>query len=54
MIRLEKKNYNTILMKKHQKSQHGHQVKLITLDIFQAKKHYLQVQVKNLNNLDLH
>ena len=38
MIRLEIKNYNTILTEKQQKYQHYHQVKLINMNILQMKK----------------
>ena len=38
MIRLEIKNYNTVLIEKQQIYQHYHQVKLINLIILQVKK----------------
>ena len=39
MIRLEMKNYNTILTEKPQKCQHYHHVKLINMNVLQAKKY---------------
>ena len=46
MIRLKKKNYNTILTEKQQKFQHYYQVKLINMNSFQAKKCYHLVKVE--------
>ena len=40
MIRLEKKNYKTILIEKLQKYQPYHQATLISTNILQAKKYY--------------
>ena len=39
MIRLEGKNYNTVLSEKHKKYQHNHQVRLIKMNILEAKKY---------------
>ena len=44
MIRLEIKNYNTILTEKQQKYQHYHQVKLINMNILQMKKYQVKVE----------
>ena len=44
MIRLEIKNYNTILTEKQQKYQHYHQVKLINMNILQMKKYLVKVE----------
>ena len=44
MIRLEIKNYNTILTEKQQKYQHYHQVKLINMNILQMKKYMVKVE----------
>ena len=38
MIRLERKNYNKILMEKQQKYQHYYQPKLISMNILLVKK----------------
>ena len=38
MIRLEMKNYNMILTGRQQKYQHYHQLKLINMNVLQAKK----------------
>ena len=46
MVKLEIKNYNTILTEKQQKYQHYHQVKLINVSILQEKKHYLLIEAK--------
>ena len=45
MVKLEIKNYNTILTEKQQKYQHYHQVKL-SVSILQEKKHYLLIEAK--------
>ena len=44
MIRLEIKNYNTILTEKQQKYQHYHQVNLINMNILQMKKYLVKVE----------
>ena len=46
MIRLEMRNYNTILTEKHQKHQHYHQIKLINRNILQVKKYCLPIKGK--------
>ena len=45
--------YNLILTEKQQKYQYYHQVKLISLNILQMKKHWLLIQVKLQNKLNL-
>ena len=45
MIRLEMKNCNVILADKQQKHQHYYQVKLINMNILQAKKYYLLMKL---------
>ena len=45
MIRLEMKNYNTILTEKQQKYQSYHQEKLINMNMLQMKKYYLPIKV---------
>ena len=42
----EMKNYSTILTEKQQKYQYHQQVKLINMNISQAKKYYLQSKVE--------
>ena len=39
MIRLEMKNYNTVLTEKQQKYQNDHQVKLINMNFLQVTKY---------------
>ena len=39
MIKLNMKNYNMILTEKQQKYQHDQQLKLINMNILQAKKY---------------
>ena len=39
MIRLEMKNYNKILTEKWQKYKHYHEIKVIDMNILQAKKY---------------
>ena len=46
MIRLEMKNYNTMLTEKLQKHQHYHQVKSINMNISQVKKYYHLIKVE--------
>ena len=46
MIRLEMKNYNSILTEKLQKYQHYHPEKLINRNILQVKKEYLLIRAK--------
>ena len=46
MMRIEMKNYNTILTEKLQKYQHYHQVKLIKMNIFQVKKYCHLIKVE--------
>ena len=44
MIRLEIKNYNTILTEKQQKYQHYHLKKLINMNILQVKKYFFLIK----------
>ena len=44
MIRLEMKNYNMILTEKQQKYRLHHQVKLMNMNMLQAKKNYLLIK----------
>ena len=46
MVRYEMKNYNKILTEEQQKDQFYHQVKLININILQAKKYYLLFKVE--------
>ena len=46
MIRLEIKNYNTILTEKQHKYQHYHQVKLITMNLLQVENYYYLIKVE--------
>ena len=46
MVRLELKNYNTILIEKQQKYRHYYQVKLMDMNILQVKKYYLLIKIK--------
>ena len=46
MIKLKMKNYNKILTEKHQKHQHYRQIKLIKMNILQAKKYYHLIKVE--------
>ena len=46
MVRYEMKNYNKILAEEQQKDQFYHQVKLININILQAKKYYLLFKVE--------
>ena len=44
MMRLGMKSYNMILAEKQKKYKHYHHVKLINMNILQAKKYYLQIK----------
>ena len=44
MIRLDTKNYNMILIEKHQKDQHYDQVKLININILRFKTFYVLIK----------
>ena len=46
MKRLEKKNYNMILIEKLQKYQHYHQVTLINMNILQLKEYNPLIKVE--------
>ena len=46
MIKLKMENYNMILTEKQQKLQHYHQVKLINMNILQAKEYYHLIKVE--------
>ena len=46
MIRLEMKNYNTILTEKQPKYQLDHQTKSVNMNILQEKKYYHLIKNK--------
>ena len=54
MIRLEMKNYNTILTEKQQKYQHYNQIKLMNINFLQMNKYYHLIKVEQKNKLSLH
>ena len=46
MIRLEMKNYNTLLIQKRIKHQYYHHAKFLNMNILQVKKYYLLIKVE--------
>ena len=46
MIRLEMKNFNTILTEKQKKYQHYDLEKLINMNILQVRKYYLLIKAE--------
>ena len=53
MIRLEMKNYNTILTEKQEKYRHYYQVKLINMHLLPVNKYYPLIKVECQNKLSL-
>ena len=49
MIRLEMKNYNTILTVKVRKNQHDHLEKFINMNALQVKKYYPVIEASDRN-----
>ena len=54
MMRLEIKNYNTILTEKQQKYQHYHLEKFINMNILQVIKYYHLIKEELQNKLSLY
>ena len=46
MIRLEMRNYNTILTEKQQKNQHYYLQKFINMNISLVEKYYLLIKIE--------
>ena len=54
MIKLKMKAYNMILTQEQQKYQNYPEVKVINMNILQAKKYYHLIKTEQQNKLSLH
>ena len=54
MIKLKMKAYNMILTQEQQKYQNYPEVKVVNMNILQAKKYYHLIKIEQQNKLSLH